>query len=92
MRAAKAPETATIEPNERSMPPVIITKVTPNANKEFIETWVKMIVQLATVRNCEENIDITVQIRKKAMKIPYSLKYLTNRIMHYFFLTGFFFG
>jgi hypothetical protein len=74
MRAAKTPETATIEPKERSIPPVIITKVTPKANKEFIETWVKMIVQLATVRNWEENIDITAQIRKKAMKIPNSLK------------------
>ena len=36
--AATTPATATIEPMDKSIPPVIITKVTPKANSELIAT------------------------------------------------------
>ena len=50
-KAATTPATATIDPTDKSIPPVIITNVTPNAKRAFIETCVMIIVQFETVKN-----------------------------------------
>jgi hypothetical protein len=51
--AATTPATATIDPTDKSMPPVMMTNVTPKAKRALMETWVMIMVQLETVKNCE---------------------------------------
>ena len=42
---------ATVEPGERSMPPVRITSVAPMATIATIETWSETLLRLAAIKN-----------------------------------------
>jgi hypothetical protein len=54
----------------------MITNVTPNAKSALMETWVIIIVQFETVKNCGEINEIIRQIMLKTIKIPYCLRFL----------------
>ena len=49
--AAAIPESATTEPDERSMPPVMITKVWPQATMAISEVATRIAIRLAVDRN-----------------------------------------
>ena len=51
------PETATIAPTERSMPPKIITRVMPRARKTLLETCRSTVIKFSVVRNTGDTID-----------------------------------
>jgi hypothetical protein len=51
------PEKATMEPSDRSMPPVRITYVTPMPRMEFIEIWRSTLVMFLAVRKTSDATD-----------------------------------
>ncbi len=49
---ATTPDSATTEPHDRSMPPVMITKVCPQATTAISDVATRIARMLAVVRNC----------------------------------------
>ncbi|BAK79786.1 hypothetical protein MOUSESFB_0644 [Candidatus Arthromitus sp. SFB-mouse-Yit] len=72
--AAKAPLIATVDPTDRSIPPVRITNVIPIAIIAFVETCVKIFVILDRVMNAGDTMVITTH---KTIK-PISDLYLSR--------------
>src|SRR6201747_689263 len=60
--AATMPLSATSEPNDRSMPDVMITKVPPTAAMPTTDTCTMMLVSVLVVRNSGDANDSTTQI------------------------------
>jgi len=48
--AAVTPDNATVEPTERSIPPAITTKVSPNAHIPIMETCLSITMKLSNVK------------------------------------------
>ncbi len=69
--AATAPAMAKIEPTERSIPPVRMTKVMPTAMMPKIELWRTTLSTLVTLRNTGERTARKMQMMKKATTMPY---------------------
>ena len=66
---ANVPDTATIEPIDKSIPPEIITSVIPKASNALVDTCLKMFIPLLTVKNLSVKSVTIIQIAIKPIKI-----------------------
>ena len=72
--ANATPDTASMEPTDKSIPPVNITKVTPIANMALIEVCVKIVIKFVNVKNLSEMTESTAIKIISANTIAYSEK------------------
>jgi hypothetical protein len=73
--AAATPVNATTEPKDKSIPPDIMTNVTPMAKIPLIEVCRNTITIFCSVKKFGVAIVRIIHINNKAMNIPYFLKY-----------------
>ncbi|MNJ55758.1 hypothetical protein D3C77_512760 [compost metagenome] len=64
------PETATVAPTERSIPPKIIINVIPRAKKTLLDTCLKTVMRLSAVKNTGDTIDKTIHKINNTKIIP----------------------
>jgi len=82
-----APEKAKIEPTERSIPPVIMTKVMPAAIIALTEVCLKTLNIFPSVRNCVLNIATDNEKTIKKVSVGYFIKTLTYLFDNSLYLT-----
>ena len=70
---------AKTEPEDRSMPPVMITIVTPMAIRPITEIWRTTLTRFLGCRNAGERKDMAINMAKRMSTMPYFLRKAFSR-------------
>ena len=71
------------EPTDRSIPPVIMTKVTPRHTMPRADACRRMFSTLPAVRKAGSTIDATMMMSTSPIRTPRLLRSLASRVLKY---------